>query len=236
MNDVLPAPGGACAPPTDDPIRILVVDDHALFRRGLVSVLAAEPDIDVVGEAGDGADAMRRAADLLPDVVLMDIRMPHGGGITACAGIKDVAPTSRIVMLTSSDEEADLFGALRAGAVGYLLKSVSVAELPTAVRAVHKGHSFLTPAMAAKLIREFTASSGRERGGPVPVPPPALSTRETQVLRLIARGLSNRDIAAELVISDNTVKNHVRNILDKLQLHSRVEAAVYAVRENVLGE
>ncbi len=214
------------------PIRVLVVDDHALFRRGLEMVLAQEPDIDVVGEAGDGAEAVELAADLLPDVILMDIRMPRRSGIEACSAIKEVVPSAAIVMLTISDEEADLFEALKAGATGYLLKEISIDEVATAIRAVAGGQSLISPSMATKLISEFasmTKESARES-----VPAPRLTERELEVLRLVARGMNNRDIARMLYISENTVKNHIRNILEKLQLHSRMEAVVYAVREKLL--
>ena len=136
---------------------MLVVDDHALFRRGLEMVLAQESDIEVVGEAGDGAEAVEKAADLLPDVVLMDVRMPRRSGIEACTGIKDVAPSTRIIMLTISDEEGDLYEAIKAGATGYLLKEISIDEVATAIRAVAGGQSLISPAMASKLLTEFAS-------------------------------------------------------------------------------
>lgn len=219
-----------------DPIRVLVVDDHALFRRGLEMTLRAEPDIDVAGEASDGREAVEKAGDLLPDVVLMDVRMPRRTGIEACREMKAVAPSSRIIMLTISDEEEDLFEAIKAGAAGYLLKEISIDEVADAVRAVHGGQSLINPSMATKLMNEFATLASREdtEERPQQVPAPRLTDREMEVLRLVARGLNNRDIAKELFISENTVKNHVRNILEKLQLHSRMEAVVYAVRENLL--
>jgi DNA-binding NarL/FixJ family response regulator len=216
-----------------EPIRVLVVDDHALFRRGLEMVLAQESDIEVVGEAGDGAEAVDKAADLLPDVVLMDVRMPRRSGIEACTAIKDVAPSTRIIMLTISDEEGDLYEAIKAGATGYLLKEISIDEVATAIRAVAGGQSLISPAMASKLLTEF-ASLVKRDGDRQQVPAPRLTERELEVLRLVARGLNNRDIAKQLYISENTVKNHIRNILEKLQLHSRMEAVVYAVREKLL--
>ena len=216
-----------------EPIRVLVVDDHALFRRGLEIVLAQEPDIEVVGEAGDGAEAVVQAADLLPDVVLMDVRMPRRSGIEACTAIKDVVPSARIIMLTISDEEGDLYEAIKAGATGYLLKEISIDEVATAIRAVAGGQSLISPAMASKLLTEFATLIKRD-GDRQQVPAPRLTERELEVLRLVARGLNNRDIAKQLFISENTVKNHIRNILEKLQLHSRMEAVVYAVREKLL--
>ncbi|HEX5017106.1 MAG TPA: response regulator transcription factor [Actinomycetes bacterium] len=217
-----------------DPIRVLVVDDHALFRRGLEMVLAQEDDIEVVGEAGDAVAAVDRAAELLPDVVLLDVRMPKGSGIEACVQIKEVAPSARIIMLTISDEEADLYEAIKAGATGYLLKEISIDEVASAVRAVYDGQSLISPAMASKLLTEFALMAKRSNERTEQLPTPRLTERELEVLKLVARGLNNRDIARELYISENTVKNHIRNILEKLQLHSRMEAVVYAVREKLL--
>lgn len=219
-----------------DPIRVLIVDDHALFRRGIDMVLEDEPDIDVVGEASDGREAAERASDLLPDVVLMDIRMPKQTGIEACLAVKAAVPSAKIIMLTISDEEEDLFEAVKAGASGYLLKEISIDEVASAIRQVYGGQSLINPSMAAKLINEFASLAKREETEEraQQVPAPRLTDREMEVLRLVARGLNNRDIAKELYISENTVKNHIRNILDKLQLHSRMEAVVYAVRERLL--
>jgi DNA-binding NarL/FixJ family response regulator len=217
----------------NDRIRVLVVDDHVLYRRGLELVLAQEPDIQIVGEAGDGPEAVRRAEELLPDVVLMDIRMPGGSGIEACTAIKDLAPSTRIVMLTISDEESDLYEAVRAGANGYLLKDVPGEQIADGLRATHAGQSLIAPSMASKLLSEFAAMRRRYKERPVlPVPP--LTRRELQVLRLVARGMANKDIARALTVTENTVKNHVRNILDKLQKHSRMEAAMYALREGII--
>ena len=218
---------------TGEPIRVLVVDDHALFRRGLEMVLAHEPDIEVVGEAEDGAEAVEKAVETTPDIVLMDVRMPKRGGIDACTAIKDAVPSSKIIMLTISDEEVDLYDAIKAGAMGYLLKEISIEEVASAIRAVHGGQSLISPSMASKLLNEFASmiKRGDERQQ---VPAPRLTDREMEVLRLVAKGLNNRDIAKQLFISENTVKNHIRNILEKLQLHSRMEAVVYAVREKLL--
>jgi two-component system NarL family response regulator len=216
-----------------DAIRVLVVDDHALFRRGLQMVLEQEPDIEVVGEASDGAEAVERAADTTPDIVLMDVRMPKGGGIDACTAIHETVPSAKIIMLTISDEEADLYDAIKAGAMGYLLKEISIEEVASAIRAVHGGQSLISPSMASKLLTEF-ASMIKRTDDRQQVPTPRLTDREMEVLKLVAKGLNNRDIAKQLFISENTVKNHIRNILEKLQLHSRMEAVVYAVREKLL--
>ena len=214
-------------------IRVLVCDDHALFRRGLQMVLEQEEDIEVVGEAGDGAEAVERAADSMPDIVLMDVRMPKRGGIDACTAIKDAVPSAKIIMLTISDEEADLYDAIKAGASGYLLKEISIEEVAAAIRAVNEGQSLISPSMASKLLTEF-ASMIKRTDDRQQVPTPRLTDREMEVLKLVAKGLNNRDIAKQLFISENTVKNHIRNILEKLQLHSRMEAVVYAVREKLL--
>ena len=229
------ASGPVDSPASSDPIRALIVDDHALFRRGLEMVLAAEDDIELVGEASNGAEAVQKAGEALPDVVLMDIRMPKSSGIEACRAMKEVAPSSKIVMLTISDEEEDLFEAIRAGASGYLLKDIPLDEVADVVRAVHGGQSLINPSMAAKLLTEFAALNKRDQEERVEqVPAPKLTDREMQVLKLVAKGMNNRDIAKELFISENTVKNHVRNILEKLQIHSRMEAVMFAVREKLI--
>ena len=214
-----------------EPIRVVVVDDQELFRRGLTMLLAVEEDIDVVGEAGDGVAATELAATTVPDVILMDVRMPKRSGIEACLSIKEAAPTARIIMLTVSDEEADLYDAVKNGASGYLLKDSSIDEVAQAIRVVADGQSLISPSMAIKLLDEFKQMSRSDRQQ---VPSPRLTDRELEVLKLVAQGLNNREIAKRLFISENTVKNHVRNILEKLQLHSRMEAAMYAVRENLL--
>jgi len=194
-------------------------------------LLGVEDDIEVVGEAGDGVTATELAAATVPDVILMDVRMPKRSGIEACLAIKEVAPTARIIMLTVSDEEADLYDAVKNGASGYLLKDSSIDEVAQAVRVVADGQSLISPSMAIKLLDEFKQMSRADRHQ---VPTPRLTERELEVLKLVAQGLNNREIAKRLFISENTVKNHVRNILEKLQLHSRMEAVMYAVREKLL--
>jgi two-component system NarL family response regulator len=214
-----------------EPIRVAVVDDQELFRRGLTMLLGVEDDIEVVGEAGDGIAATDLAASAVPDVILMDVRMPKRSGIEACVAIKEVAPTAQIIMLTVSDEEADLYEAVKNGASGYLLKDSSIDEVAQAIRVVADGQSLISPSMAIKLLDEFKQMSRSDRQQ---VPTPRLTDRELEVLKLVAQGLNNREIAKRLFISENTVKNHVRNILEKLQLHSRMEAVMYAVREKLL--
>jgi DNA-binding NarL/FixJ family response regulator len=240
---VVPAPAPAPATPAvaeprlgTDPIRVLIADDHALFRRGLEMVLQGEPGLELVGQASDGQEAVQLAGEVVPDVVLMDIRMPKITGIEAARQMKEVAPSAKIVMLTISDEEEDLFEAIRAGASGYLLKDIPLDELADSVRAVDGGQSLINPSMAGKLLTEFATLARRDsEDEPAKhAPAPKLTEREMEVLRLVARGLNNRDIAKELFISENTVKNHVRNILEKLQIHSRMEAVMIAVREKLI--
>jgi two-component system NarL family response regulator len=214
-----------------DAIRVLICDDHALFRRGLIMVLESEDGIEVVAEAEDGEEAIRKAEDAAPDVVLMDVRMPRMSGIDATRAIAEAVPTAKILMLTVSDEEEDLYEAVKAGATGYLLKEISIEEVANAIRAVVTGQSLISPSMASKLLSEFNnlAKQAQQK-----VIAPKLTDRELQVLKLVAQGMSNREAAETLFISENTVKNHVRNILEKLHLHSRMEAVVYAVREKLL--
>ena len=222
------------AQPGDAPIRIVVADDHELFRRGLRMVLEDEDGIDVVAEVGDGKAAVDAATDEAPDVVVMDVRMPQLSGIEAAIRIKDVLPATKILMLTISDEEDDLYEAIKAGANGYLLKEISIDEIGNAVRSVHAGQSLISPSMASKLLNEFATMIKREEEEKEQVPAPKLTPREMEVLEHVAKGMNNREIAKALFISENTVKNHVRNILEKLHLHSRMEAVVYAVREKLL--
>ncbi len=210
---------------------MLVVDDQELFRRGLTMLLAVEPGLEVVGEAGDGVEGAALAESAAPDVVLLDVRMPKKSGIEACLSIKEAVPSAKIIMLTVSDEEADLYEAVKSGASGYLLKDSSIEEVAQAIRVVAEGQSLISPSMAIKLIDEFKQMSKPERStGPAL----RLTDRELEVLRQVAQGHSNKEIAVLLFISENTVKNHVRNMLEKLQLHSRMEAVMYAVRENLL--
>jgi DNA-binding NarL/FixJ family response regulator len=218
---------------SDQVIRVLIADDQALFRRGLFVVLGTEDDIEVIAEAEDGQEAITKSEELAPDVVLMDVRMPRVNGIEAARQIRDMLPSTKILMLTVSDEEDDLYEAVKAGANGYLLKEISVEEVASAIHSVMQGQSLISPSMASKLLNEFNslAKSVAEREQ---FPAPVLTARELEVLKLVARGMSNKDVADELYISENTVKNHVRNILEKLHLHSRMEAVMYAVRRRLL--
>jgi DNA-binding NarL/FixJ family response regulator len=216
-----------------EPIRVLIADDHERFRRGLKMVLEAEDGIEVVAQAGTGAEAVAKVEELAPDVVLMDVRMPVQNGIEATRTIREAFPSTRIIMLTVSDDEDDLFDAVKAGANGYLLKEVSIEEVADAVRAVVQGQSLITPSMAAKLISEFGTLA--RRASEVEAPPnPSLSPRELEVLKRVARGMSNEDIADELGMTPPAVRNHVANILVKLQLRSRIEAALMAMEPRLL--
>jgi two-component system NarL family response regulator len=226
------AQGGSQAGAAPERIRVLLVDDHALFRRGLLLVLESEDGIEVVGEAEDGEEAIRKAEELAPDVVLMDVRMPRVSGIQATQRLAESLPTTRIIVLTVSDEEDDLYEAIKAGATGYLLKEISIEEVADAVRAVMQGQTLISPSMASKLIAEF-ANLSKVASQRSSVPAPRLTDRELDVLKLVAQGLTNREVAEQLYIAENTVKNHVRNILEKLHLHSRMEAVLYAVREKL---
>jgi DNA-binding NarL/FixJ family response regulator len=214
-------------------VRVLLVDDQVLFREALTTLLATRDDIEVVGGAGDGDEALRLTAELAPDVVLMDLRMPVLDGIAATRRLHVEQAGVRVIALTTFDDDEDVFEALRAGAVGYLLKDVSSAVLVEAVLAAARGESVLQPSVAAKVVARFaqlsdatlSGSSGSPRPQPLVVP---LSARELEVLRLLADGRSNREIAATLFLAEGTVKNHVTNVLAKLGARDRTQAALRA--------
>ncbi|MGW5720188.1 response regulator [Amycolatopsis sp. NPDC003865] len=206
------------------PVRVLLVDDQALFREALATLLATHDGIDVVGEAGDGEEALRQVAALVPDVVLMDLRMPVLDGVGATRRLRGDHPGVQVIALTTFDDDEDVFAALRAGAVGYLLKDVSSARLIEAVLAAARGESVLQPSVAAKVVARF-AQLPEPRPQPLVVP---LSERELDVLRLLADGRSNREIAAKLFLAEGTVKNHVTNVLGKLGARDRTQAALRA--------
>ncbi|MFC7616492.1 response regulator [Actinokineospora soli] len=207
-------------------IRVLLVDDQALFREALATLLATRDDVVVVGEAGDGEQAVRVAAEVAPDVVLMDLRMPVLDGVAATRRLRAEQPGVQVIALTTFDDDEDVFAALRAGAVGYLLKDVSSARLLEAVHAAARGESVLQPSVAAKVVARVAAlPDAQRRPQPLVVP---LSERELEVLRLLADGRSNREIAGHLFLAEGTVKNHVTNVLAKLGARDRTQAALRA--------
>lgn len=210
----------------DTPVRVLVVDDHRLFRRGLVALLALDKGVQVVGEAGDAGEAVLRARELQPDIVLLDLDLPGASGIQALPGLREACGGARILMLTVSEDAQDMQAALRAGASGYLLKTMEGDELSQAIRRAARGEAMVSPEMTGKLVAALQAPPV---SAPAAAPAtPALTPREEEVLQQIALGASNKEIARTLDIAETTVKIHVQGILRKLGLASRVQAAVYA--------
>ncbi|MFI8345753.1 response regulator [Streptomyces sp. NPDC085596] len=212
----------------DDPIRVLLVDDHQVVRRGLRTFLEVQDDIEVVGEAADGAEGVARAEELRPAVILMDVRMPGTDGIDALRKLRELGNPARVLIVTSFTERRTVVPALRAGAAGYVYKDVDPDALAAAIRSVHAGHVLLQPEVADAILTQEEANSGQGRGG-------SLTEREREVLGLIADGRSNREIARALVLSEKTVKTHVSNILMKLDLADRTQAALWAVRHEASG-
>lgn len=208
-------------------IRILIADDHAVVRRGLRTILLSEPEMELVDEAADGIEAVLKARACHPDVILLDMVMPRLDGLGAIQQIKQENPAARILVLTSFAEDDKLFPAIKSGALGYLLKDSSPEQLLQAIRDVHAGKSSLDPSVALKLIRELNRPSD------LPLSPDPLSERELEVLKLVARGLTNQEIAETLIIGERTVGNHISSILSKLHLANRTQAALYALREGI---
>jgi NarL family two-component system response regulator LiaR len=214
----------------NDPITVLLVDDHEVVRQGVRALLGTQSDLSVVGEASSGVEAIRFSAELVPDVILMDLVMPGGvDGVEATRQIKRVSPRTQVIILTSYHEDEHIFPAIRAGALSYILKDIGPEELADAIRKAARGEAVLHPRVAARVIQEVQGIRGEE-----PNPFTELSDREMEVLRWIAEGLSNALIAEKLVISEKTVKGHVSNILGKLHLADRTQAAVYAWREGIM--
>ena len=209
-------------------IRVLIADDQALVRKGILALLSTEPEIVVVGEAENGREAVAKAEELKPDVILMDLQMPRKSGIEAIAEIKEADPGARILVLTSFGDEDMVFAAIQAGALGYLLKDSSPQELVQAITNVHAGHLFLDPEIALKVMQEIN----RPLANRTPTDEP-LTPREIEILKLVARGLSNNGIADQLVVSERTVRTHLSNIMGKLHLANRTQAALYALRQGI---
>ncbi len=216
-------------------IRVLLVDDHALFRSGIRSLLQRHPDFEVVGEAGDGMEGVKRAGQLRPDVVLLDLHMPGLSGKETARLLTREVPESHVLMLTVSEDADDLLETLRSGASGYLLKNIAADTLLSAVRTAAHGESVISPQMMAKLLRSASGSESPRTAlaGMKPADRDKLTPREREILSFIARGLSNKEIARELEVAESTVKIHVQNMLRKLNLSSRVQAAVYAVEHGI---
>jgi DNA-binding NarL/FixJ family response regulator len=214
----------------DGSIRLVIADDHPVFRRGMRALLGTVPDLAVVGEAESGAAAVRLCAELAPDVVLMDLQMPGGTGIEATLEIRRVSPVSRVLVVTLFEDDDSVFAALRAGALGYILKDTDEEEMVRAIHAVANGEAIFGPAIATRVLAYFA----HDRSAPPPVVFPSLTEREREILQLVARGRSNPEIARELSLSPKTVANHVSNIFGKLQVADRVEAVIRA-REAGLG-
>jgi len=210
-------------------IRVLIADDHAVVRQGLRTFLDLQDDVEVVGEAADGEEAVAAAEAAAPDVILLDLVMPRLDGVGALRRLREAAPAARVIVLTSFGEDERLFAALRAGAAGYLLKDVEPAELVRAIRTAHAGQSPLSPAVAARVIEELASGGGGRAAAD------ELTPRELEVLCLIARGRSNKRIALELGVAEKTVKTHVSHVLAKLGLSDRTQAALYAVREGLVS-
>jgi DNA-binding NarL/FixJ family response regulator len=217
------------------PLQVIVADDHRLFRQGLVGLLATRRDlVRVIGEADSGAEALLLAQRLRPDLVLMDISMPNGDGLSAARALRQALPLTAVVMLTASELDAHLYEAVRLGAAGYLLKTLDAAELFERLGAVANGEAALTRSMAARLLKNVAHHASQAPGAEAGTE--ALTQREVEVLRLVAQGASNPQIASDLCITVNTVKVHLRNILDKLQLANRTQAAAYALQSGLLEQ
>jgi len=213
-------------------IRLLLADDHHLFRKGLASLLEKEPGFEIVGEAQDGVEAVRKAQAIKPDLVLMDIHMPGVNGLEATRQITSALPATRVVMLTISEEDKDLFEAIKSGAHGYLSKKVEPEKLRELLVGVFRGEAPLSGATAARILKEFSARASKHSET---TPVDDLTEREKEVLQLLAAGLTNKEIGAKLDIAENTVKNHLKNILGKLHLQNRVQAAALAIQQGILA-
>jgi len=215
-------------------IKLLVVDDHPLFRRGLISLLSTKGNFSVVGEASNGEEAIRKVADLTPDVILMDIQMPECSGIEATGSVRSQGFSGGILLLTVSDRDEDFFAALKAGGDGYLLKDAEPEEIILAISHVAKREAIISPVMATRLLTEFRRDEDKETKRPTKGTD--LSPREEEILALVAAGSTNKEVAAKLFITENTVKTHLRRIMQKLHLRSRYEAVAYATKKQLLAD
>ena len=215
-------------------IKVLVVDDHALFRRGIASVLTNQENLEIVGEAADGLEAIEKAEETVPDVILMDLNMPNCSGLEATQALQTKMPQVNILVLTVSDSEADLFSAMKFGATGYILKNTEPEELVQAIFHVAHGGAIISPLMATKLLTEFKGLGTQGETESTQEAEGNLSPREMEVLQLVAQGATNKEIADCLFISENTVKTHLRNIMEKLHLVNRSQAAAYAVKRGLV--
>ena len=217
-----------------DRIKVLVVDDHALFRRGIISVLTGQEELEVVGEAVDGLEAIKKAKEYTPDVILMDLMMPHCTGLEATQALQAEIPQINVLVLTVSDKEADLFAAMKFGAKGYILKNTQPEELVHAILHIARGGVIVSPLMATKLLNEFKDFRAEVEKDTTQKIDTNLSPREGEVLQQLAQGATNKQIADSLFISENTVKTHLRSIMEKLHLANRSQAAAYAVKKGLV--
>ncbi len=217
-----------------DDLRILLVDDHSLFRKGIAALLSSQPHLHVVDEAANGSEAIERARELVPDVILMDLTMPRCNGLEATRVIKQESPHVHIIMLTVSDDDHDLFTAIKNGAEGYLLKTLEPQELYEMLNKLRYGEAPISGKLAAKILQEFRQMKQNPNG--LVEPPNELTQREIEILELVVQGATNGEIAKALCITENTAKIHLRNILEKLHLQNRIQAAVYAVRQGLVKE
>lgn len=214
-------------------LRVLLVDDHALFRAGIASLLASRPGVEVVGEAQNGREAVAAAQQLKPDIILMDLHMPGMDGIQATREISSELPQVKVVMLTVSDQDKDLFDAIKSGAHGYLLKNLEPEDLFQYLAGISRGEAPISRSMATRILSEYASQASRPREAERSEPDEILTPREREVLALVAGGATNKEIAVALTLTENTVKNHLRNILEKLHLENRTQAAAYALKKGL---
>jgi len=217
----------------NEPIRILLVDDQPLFRGAIAALIAELDDMVIVGEAENGLEAVEKAHELVPDLVVMDVEMPVMDGVEATRLIRDQVPTVKVIMLTVSEADDHVFDAIRFGAHGYLLKDLRPEQLYDMIRSVMRNETPLSPAIAGRLLKEIQTGTTKRSTSPAPPPGPSVTRRELEILQLVAEGLSNKEIGKRLSITEGTVKNHVHNALEKLHMENRIQAAAYIVRQGL---